>query len=181
MLKKPLGQLKQVDLRDVWLSESCDFTPYRQIQLKFWTEFRQHMESKGSFIKCQKPLPQSWTNYTLGRSGVHLASVVSIWNSLTGKKGPEIRAELYLDGPKAKQEFAILEKQKQTIEAKLGLNLTWHNQDNTDSCRLYTRQDADFTNEALWPEQFEWLRTRLEKMHQVFTPLVKDLKQSSLE
>jgi hypothetical protein len=42
-------------------------------------------------------------------------------------------------------------------------------------CRLFSRQDADFLNESLWPQQFEWLRRRLETMHRVFAPIVKNL------
>lgn len=48
-------------------------------------------------------------------------------------------------------------------------------------CRLYTRQNADFLNEALWPQQFEWLRQRLETMHKVFGPIVKNMKLEAAE
>ncbi len=154
---------------------------HKQLQLKFWTAFREHMEAKGSIVRCQKPLPQHWTNYAIGRSGIHLTSIVSIWNSETNSKGPEIRAELYLDGPNAKQEFAALEKQKENLETALGFPLTWHNPENKAMCRLYTRQDADFLNEALWPQHFEWLRQRLETMHKVFAPIVKNLKLEPAE
>ena len=155
---------------------SGEVSAHKQLQLRFWTAFKQYMEAKGSFIRCQKPSPQHWTNHAIGRSGVHLGSIVSLWNSETGVKGPEIRAELYMDGPNAKQEFAALEKQKESIEKALGFALTWHNPENKAACRLYTRQDADFLNEALWPEQFEWLRQRLETMHRVFAPIVKSLR-----
>ncbi len=154
---------------------------HKQLQLKFWTAFREHMEAKGSIVRCQKPLPQHWTNYAIGRSGIHLTSIVSTWNSETNSKGPEIRAELYLDGPNAKQEFAALEKQKENLETALGFPLTWHNPENKAMCRLYTRQDADFLNEALWPQHFEWLRQRLETMHKVFAPIVKNLKLEPAE
>ena len=155
---------------------SGEVSVHKQLQLKFWTAFRQYMESQKSFVRCQKPLPQHWSNFAIGRSGVHLTAIVSLWNSETGSKGPEIRAELYLDGPSAKQDFAALERQKETIEKALGFGLTWHNPENKAMCRLYTRQNADFLNEALWPQQFEWLRQRLETMHKVFAPIVKNLK-----
>jgi len=93
-----------------------EISEHKQLQLRFWTAFREYIESKGSFVRCQKPLPQHWTNHAIGRSGVHLTSILSIWNSETNTKGPEIRAELYMDGPNANQDFAALEKQKDTIE-----------------------------------------------------------------
>ena len=126
-----------------------EVSPHKQLQLKFWTAFRQYMEAQNSYVRCQKPLPQHWTNHAIGRSGVHLVSIVSLWNSETGSKGPEIRTELYLDGPTAKQEFAALEKQKEDIEKALGFTLTWHNPEDKAMCRLYTRQNADFLNETL--------------------------------
>ena len=153
-----------------------EVTAHKQLQLKFWIAFKEYMESKGSFVRCQKPWPQHWMNHAIGRSGMHLASIVSSWNSETGAKGLEIRTELVMDGPKAKEEFAILEKQKENIEQELGFKLIWHNPEGKNMCRIYARKDADFTNEALWPELFEWLRQKLEKMHHVFAPIVKTMK-----
>jgi Domain of unknown function (DUF4268) len=160
---------------------SSEISVHKQLQLKFWTAFKQHMEAKGSFVRCQKPLPQHWSNHAIGRSGVHLTSIVSLWNSETGVKGPEIRAELYVHGPNAKQEFAALQKQKDAIEQTLGFPLTWHNPENKAMCRLYTRQNADFLNEDQWPQHFEWLRLRLETMHKVFAPIVKNLKPEAAD
>jgi hypothetical protein len=153
-----------------------ELSEHKQFQIRFWTAFKQYMETKGSFVRCQKPSPQHWTTHAIGRSGVHLNSVVSTWNSETNVRDPEIRVEFYLDGPNAKLEFLTLEKQKEALETALGFPLTWHNPENKAMCRLYTRQNADFLDEALWPQQFEWLRQRLEKMHEVFAPIVRDLK-----
>lgn len=107
---------------------------------------------------------------------MHLCSIVSTWNSDTNGAGSEIRAELYIDGPDAKQEFAALEKQKDTIEKALSFPLKWYNPENKAMCRLSTRKDVNIMEESLWPQQFEWLRQRLEAMHRVFAPIVKHLK-----
>lgn len=155
---------------------NSELTPTKQIQLKFWTAFREYMTEKNSFVRCQKPFAQHWTNHALGRSGIHLTSIISSWNSLTGTSDPEIRVELYIHDPLAKQEFAALEKLKLEIEKALGFQLTWHNPEDKALCKLYVRTDADFTNESLWPQQFEWLRSKLEIMHQVFAPIVKNLR-----
>ncbi|HEX3717912.1 MAG TPA: DUF4268 domain-containing protein [Verrucomicrobiae bacterium] len=155
---------------------SGEISEHKQLQLRFWTAFRQYMEEKASFVRCQKPSPHQWLNHAIGRSGVHLSSVASIWNSDSGSKGPEIRVDLYVNGPNAKSEFAELAKQKDAIEKALGFPLTWYNPEDKAMCRLYTRKDADFLNESLWPQQFEWLRQRLETMHKVFAPIMKNLK-----
>jgi hypothetical protein len=152
----------------------------KQLQLRFWTAYKEYMESR-SFIRCAKPAPQHWMNHSIGRSGVHLSSVASTWNSETKVYGPEIRVDVYLSGPNAKLEFAALEQQRESIETALGFGLTWHNPENKAACRIYTRRDADFTDEALWPEQFEWLRVRAEALHKTFGPIVKGLKQAVAE
>lgn len=160
---------------------SGEVSPHKQLQLRFWTAFKQYMEAAGSVVRCQKPGPQHWTNHPLGRSGAHLTSIVSLWNSETGVKGPEIRTELYMDGPNAKGMFAALEKQRGAIEQELGFELAWHNPEGKAACRLYTRKNADFLDEALWPQQFVWLKERLETMYRVFGPIVKDLKLEASE
>jgi hypothetical protein len=111
---------------------------------------------------------------------MHLASNIAKRNSETGANEPEIRVDLYIHGKNAKQEFAALEKQKQSIEKALGFPLTWHKTD-AAACRLYIRQNADFTDESLWPQQFGWIRQKLESMHKVFAPIIKNLPIASAE
>ena len=84
-----------------------------------------------------------------------------------------------MDGPDAKQDFAELEAQKPQIEKALGFPLKWHNPEGKHMCRLSVRQDADFLNETLWPQQFVWLKQKLETMHKVFAPIVKTLRANN--
>lgn len=167
--------------RTVQQAAKGERTEHKQLQLRFWTAFKAFMEENGSFVKCQKPAYQHWMNHAIGRSGVHLASIVSIWNSVTNKKGPEIRVDLYISNPNAKQEYAELEKQKAALEQSLGFPLSFHNDENKQACRVYTREDADFTDESLWHEQFEWLHQHLEAMHRVFAPVMKKLKTQNAD
>jgi hypothetical protein len=155
---------------------TLESSPHKQLQSRFWTDFREYMETNSSFVRCQKPRPQHWMNHHMGRSGIHLASIVSLWNSELGNKGPEIRVQVYLDGPSSKREFAVLQNQRENIERALGFPVIWHNPADKASCRIYVRKDADFQNESLWLEQFEWLRKHLEIMHQVFKPIVMSLR-----
>ena len=175
IISQPNGWSKTVQQATA-ASASGEISEHKQFQLSFWTAFKDYMETKSSFVRCQKPLPQHWTNHAIGRSGVHLGSIVSTSNSETGTKGSEIRVELYMDGPNAKPEFAALELQRESLERALGFPLTWHNPENKAMCRLFTRKDADFLNENLWPEQFAWLQDRLEIMHRVFAPVVKEIR-----
>ena len=153
-----------------------ELSDLQRLQERFWTAFKEFMEDKGSFVRCQKPAPKNWTDYAIGRTDMHLTSIVSNAKSEPNGENPGLRAELYLKGPNAKVQFAILEKQKEFIEKSLGFSLRWYNPEDKAACRISTRKDADFLNESLWPEQFEWLRQRLEVMHRVFAPIVKTLR-----
>lgn len=144
---------------------SGEVTEHKQLQFRFWTAFKQYMESKGSFVRCQKPSPQHWMNHAIGRSGIHLASNLSSWNSETNERQPEVRVDLWVRGESAKREFAELQDQKAEIESQLGFPLVWYNPEGKIACRMFTRKNADFTDEAQWPQQFEWLKQRLETMH----------------
>jgi hypothetical protein len=136
---------------------------------------------KNSQIRCQKPSPQHWMSHSIGRAGIHLNSVISTWNSATGSYGPEIRVELYFTGPQAKANFERIQQQKEDIEQKIGSQLTWHNPPVNKQARIYMRQDADFLNEALWPEQQKWLKEKLELFKKVFGPLVQKLDEPKPE
>lgn len=155
---------------------SGEISAPKQPQLRFWTAFKTFMEERHSPVKCQKPFPQHWTNHAIGRSGAYLASIVSMWNSETNTKRPEIRAELILIGPSSKDAFQSLQSQRDGIEKALGFPLTWHNPEGKTVCRLYVRRDANIDEEAVWPELFDWLRQKLETMHRVLGPIVKSLK-----
>ncbi|MDZ4799920.1 MAG: DUF4268 domain-containing protein [Bryobacteraceae bacterium] len=147
----------------------------KQLQLRFWTGFKEFIEEKPSPIRCQKPQPLHSTNHALGRSGIYLASIISTWDPEASTNDPEIRAEVYLDGPSAKQNFAALYAQKDAIEAATGFPLVWRNPENKAMCNISVRHKTDVTNPDLWPTQFEWLRQKQEKLHAVFAPMVKNL------
>jgi hypothetical protein len=158
--------------RSVRLAAAGEITEHKQLQLNFWTAFREYMNERSS-IRCQKPSPQHWMVHTIGKSGVHLSSITSMWNSETKNSDPEIRVELTLNGRNAKHYFNALEQRREEIESAVGRPLKWHNPETKNACRIYTRMNADFTDASQWREQHEWLRTNLETFYRVFSPIVK--------
>jgi len=144
----------------------------QQLQLEFWSEFRAYMDERSS-IRCSKPQPQSWMYHPLERTGVHLSSNLSSWNSATNKLSPEIRVELYMDGRDAKSIFAMLQAQNQAIQSELDETLIWYNNENNKSCRIYARKDAEFTDRETRTGCFEWLKWNLEAFDRAFSPRVR--------
>ncbi len=155
-------------------AESGELSAHKQTQLRFWMAFREFMENN-SQIGCQKAYPQHWMTHSIGRTGIHLASIASLWDSESNTKNPEIRVELVLDGKNAKQHFAALEKNRTQIERDIGLPLVWHNPEDKNMCRIYGRHSANFLDSERWPEQHQWLKDKLEIFHKAFAPIVRNL------
>lgn len=114
-------------------------------------------------------------NHSIGKSGFHMSSIASMWNSETNINDPEIRVELTMDGNNSKQNYAVLEKRRQEIEDAIGFPLKWHNPEDKNVCRIYTRMNANFLDPQLWPQQHEWLRKNLEIFYKVFAPIIKKI------
>jgi hypothetical protein len=155
---------------------SAPLSETKQTQLNFWAAFKTYMEQKGSRVRCQKPLPQHWTNHSIGRSGINLSSIASATSSDANVNGSEIRVELVIHDKYSKSYYAQLLEQKEDIERDIGQPAIWHNPTDARVCRIYLRRPADIFNQAAWPDQQEWLRTTLEMFHKVFAPRVRLLE-----
>jgi hypothetical protein len=145
----------------------------RVMQEKYWVALNAKLEAIGGPVsgKC-KPQPQSWMHYRIGRS------YMGIGGAMNSQK-KQIRAELYLQGPPAKTFFKLLNDQKAEIERELGYPLEWQElPDGQDSRIAIFLNDADPADEADWPRQHDWLAKRLNEMHRVFAPRVRDLEMA---
>lgn len=159
------------------IRDGVELSDHKQLQQQFWAGFREYMDEQNGEVRATKPLPQHWMNHAIGRAGVKLASCVA--KPKSGDRSPEIRAEVCLTDHNAKQYFSDLMARRDEIEQALGFPLTWHDPEGKNMCRIFTQKDTDFTDEALWPEQYEWLRERQEALRRVFAPIVKQLGQGS--
>lgn len=113
-------------------SKMADLSETKKLQMNFWTEFSQYMEDKGSFVRCTKPSPHHWMDHALGRSGIKLSSVASMFNSETNAMDAEIRAEVVITHKDSKKIYAMLEEKKDYIEKEIGESLTWYKRDKQD-------------------------------------------------
>jgi Domain of unknown function (DUF4268) len=148
---------------------AATMTPTKQRQLKFWTDWAAWLQTKGSSLRTQKPLPQHWTNIALGRAGIHLAASV---NSKENRVGMEV----YIDHQNSKAMFKQLLAKQAGIEEALRAKLQWNELPDGHACRiLQVRPDAPLDDEAKWPEYFAWLEDAGLRMSTVFRPLIKEL------
>ena len=149
--------------------ETEALTDTRQKQLAFWTMFREHLDRSGSDVQGQKPSPQHWMNFKIGRSGFVLAATI---NSTEKRAG----VELYLNGPNAKSDFRQLEAEKDAIHQQIGFDLVWMEKPDRKGSRIVSFQEGlDPMNEGEWPRITAWLMERLEILNRAFRPRVRAL------
>jgi hypothetical protein len=87
-----------------------------------------------------------------------------------------VRAEIYLGGTNAKAFYWLLEKQRDAIEQELGYKLNWEELPAGQDSRISISLDnAASGNESDWKRQHSWLADRLNDLHRVFAPRVREL------
>jgi hypothetical protein len=156
--------------------EMESLTEVKKLRLEFWTAFRSYVEEHGKQIKPTKPNPRHWMSFALGRGGINLSAVASLFDSeAESYESHEVRAEVVLVGPNCKTQFAAMEAKKAEIEAEIGEPLTWYNPSNKRACRIYLRQPATLTDRSQWPEYHAWLLQKLEALHKTFAQRVRQL------
>jgi len=91
-------------------------------QQRFWREFADFAQAKGTFLSLKTPPPQHWFEIALGRTNFHISLTI---NSRLSRVG----CELWMGGAEAKQAFDALHLQKVAIESQLSFPLEWQRLD----------------------------------------------------
>lgn len=147
----------------------------KRLQLEYWTQFRRFMEESGSFIRRQKPQPQHWTTFPIGRTNFGLVARV---NTRLG----EIGAYLYIYGPDKQAYFNLLkDNYKQKIESQIDMKLDWRELPEAKESHIETYLKSDPSDRGNWKEQHTWLKETLEAFHKVLSPIVRQLDASQYE
>ena len=123
-----------------------------------------------SSSQCQRrKLPQNWNDFSIGRSGFVLDTVVNF-------RRKRIGVVITCNGPNAKANFAQLAKRQTEIEAAVGQPLEWWDKPENKTSRVsLIRSDFDPSSEAEWPIQLGWLADSLELFSKVFRPIIASL------
>lgn len=144
-------------------------TPTKQLNLEYWEALTKYFQESDTFLKCQKPMPQYWMNFSLGRSNVHFSATVSMRDDF-------IRIELILGGNGGKNLFFKLKnKFEEEANEEFEHKLTWYELPDVKASTVEIRKSANTSNRGEWKEQFEWFRENLEKMDEYFRPRIKKL------
>ena len=148
---------------------SGEITETKQLHLEYWTIFNDLLRTSKSVIQPRKPRPQHWQNYAVGRTGFRLMAS-------TGMRDGYISVQLAMTDDLAKPHFFLLLDQKTEIEAEFGEELNWRElPNNKQSDVMLLRDNVDPTDKDRWSEYHIWLKEKLEKLYQVFSPRISRL------
>ncbi|MCG8004250.1 MAG: DUF4268 domain-containing protein [Candidatus Thiodiazotropha lotti] len=154
----------------------------KQTQHQFWIGFKEYLSSIETPISATKPLPQHWMNLQLGRSGTKLTAVASFYNNqLQTYDIGEIRAQVDLFDKDAKSFYALLLAQKDEIEQEIHENLTWHNPESANACRIYLSRQANLNEQNNWTDYYNWLNEKLKLLRNTFRERVRQIDPSDTD
>lgn len=152
-----------------------ELTDTKKIQLDYWTTFKKFMEKCGSFVKCQKPHPQHWTNFAIGRSYFYIVARMNT-------RDKEIGLYLNVAGDDKASYFKILKaKYKEQIERQIGMEMDWRELPDAKESHLEVYYKADPTDQEDWEQQHSWLKNTVETFHKVLSPIIRGLNVDELE
>lgn len=139
----------------------------QKLRIRYWTAFREFLREQRSSLRPQKPSRDHWYSFGIGTARAHTAAL------LITRDG-NIAVELTINSDDAKEIFKELSAQKEEIERALGESLDWREMPDKKASRIVLFRPADAYNEESWPEQFAWLREKLEMFDKVFRPLLSN-------
>ena len=147
-------------------SDDHSLTPYRQLQLDFWTAFAAYLNQHSTVLRPRKPAALHYTTYAIGHRDFELLAYIEIRQNMIG-------IGLVIDGRQAKARFDFMESKKSEIEKLVDAPLRWRRMPNFQQSQILLElQDQDLQNLQTWPEIWAWLHQALERFHEVFDQII---------
>ena len=150
-------------------AQAREVTPLGQMQVEYWTKFRDVLVASNGPARASKPAARHWFGVPIGRGGFNLSAIADT-------RGGRIRAEMYIEIADSIRYFEALRKDRGDIESDLGFPLDWQPLHGKKACRIAITEDLDPTDKSTWLEQHRWLADRLNRMHAVLAPRVSKLE-----
>jgi len=142
-------------------------TKTEEWQYKYWEEFKEYFKNKDIPFVPSSTSPAHCMTIRIEKSIQFNATVHTREN--------RIGVEVVI--PDSKENFNVLESQKEQIEMKFGEHLEWQNNPITKVSRIVVyKHESDIWKKEDWHNQFEWLASKLEKFEEVFLPRIKELE-----
>ena len=145
----------------------ANLTDTKVMQLEFWSQFKEYVQSCTSKIKLRKPFPQHWYDISFGSSEAHISLTANSQKNSIG-------CEIYI--PNSKGLFDYLLSNKSTIEKELKQKLEWMELESKKASRIKLKKEADISNTEDWEKYFKWLMDITEQFQKVFSKHINKKK-----
>lgn len=145
-------------------------TPRDRQCRRYWTGLCDDLRQRGSQLESLEPMVSDYKHYRDFRIGIPRLAVRAGQRVKGG-----LSAALILRGSNATAEFQALQEQQAEIEQECGESLSWDILSSENQVN-FGNMDVDVTNETDWPNQHEWLATKLEKLVEVFRPHILEFR-----
>lgn len=164
-----IGQPNEVVRAATAAKSSGTLTETQQMQLEFWTMFRDRLLEQKVIPSAQTPRPQYWFDVALGRSNISLSNIL---DTSAGRIGIRV----YLGNRIAEAALAQLEKDKVAIENEIGEKLLWNPTPEKIDKIIGLFRSVDLSRRDAWPEYCDWLVNFVGRFRRAFMPRIKLLK-----
>ena len=144
-------------------------TENQQLQLEYWTAFRDHMISAGGVVKPTKAHPQGFMDFSLGKSGIWLEASINV-------RDQKITVLIIVGTEHSMAYYKQLEATRDDFETTFGQPLDWVERKGKRQQIIRIRLDkADPKNRSDWKNQHGWIHDRLQRFHKTFSSAIKSL------
>jgi hypothetical protein len=168
IVSKPNNWSKSITSAAQRLSDQ-PMTDTKRMQLQYWRDLASYLNQSGSNLRPQEPRAQHWCNFSIGRSGIKMTSLL---NTKENRIGIEI---CMFAEDTSKAFFNLLQQDKDQIEAEVGEPLIWKELPDKIASRIVLYRACDPSNEADRSSQHDWLKSKLELMDSVFRSRIREL------
>lgn len=154
-LKKSSGRASQGKVTDLKL-----------LQLDFWTELNEYLNSNESTVNTRTPRPQHWYDLSIGCGQKAYLSLV------VHKRDGYCSVEVYI--PNSKELFSYLEQQKDEIETESGIQFEWMELPDKQASRIIIKQTGfNLQDTDTWSKHHQWLLKTIETIKPIFAKRVQ--------
>ena len=117
IISKPNDWSRSISKATSDISDSV-LTDTKQLQLAYWTAFREVLKVDPGPIRPTKPLPQNWINFPIKSGNFHMMAVINT-------RDRNISVILVCKGTEVKAHFHLLREEKDQIGMEIGASLDW--------------------------------------------------------
>ena len=134
----------------------------------YWEDIHQYMKKVKLPFKLQKPSGDHWSSVSIGRSGFHIAMLLT-------PKNQSIAVEVYVKPEWKDNAFKQLKKQADSIHSELRRKLDWRPMPEKQSARILLEEKIDPRKDVNREAVCEWFTKWTPKIYSAFKDRIKNL------